>query len=112
MKLNIQNSEHFILTNGSPQSDQWITLKCSDKLLKLQDITYTGYPYTENVSLYDLAEDVLINSGFTTGSYIIDEELHNDIIPCGFMRKSSAWEALNDICYAGCVMCISIGIMC
>jgi hypothetical protein len=85
----------------SPQSDQWITLKCSDKLLKLQDITYTGYPYTENVSLYDLAEDVLIKAGFSASDYFIDEELHNDIIPCGFMKKSSAWEALNDICYAG-----------
>ena len=84
-----------------PQNSQWVTLKCNDKLMKLQDIVYTGYPYTEDVSLYDIAEDILIKSGYATGSYEIDSDLNNDIIPYAFLRKSSAWEAITEICLSG-----------
>ena len=84
-----------------PQTRQWVTLKCNDKLMKLQDIVYTGYPYTENISLYDIAEDILYKSGYVEGSYDIDSALHQDIIPYAFLKKSSAWEAITETCLAG-----------
>lgn len=86
---------------NAPQSSQLVTLKCADKLLRLQDVIYTGYPYTINASLYDIAEDILIKSGYIIGNYEIDSSLNDDVVPGGFIRKSTAWDALNEICIAG-----------
>jgi len=84
-----------------PQSDQWVKLKCFDKLLSLQKYTYIGYPYTINTSLYDIAKDIVKKAGFKEGQYEIDTALQNDIIIDAFMRKMTCWEALQELCYGG-----------
>ena len=83
------------------QSDQWVKLKCFDKLMNLQKYTYIGYPYTTNTSLYDIAEDIITKSGFNEEQYEIDTDLQNDIISNAFMEKMSCWEALQELCYGG-----------
>jgi hypothetical protein len=84
-----------------PADDLWVKIKCSDKLLNLQKISYLGYPYTVNASLYDIAEDILKKSGFTEDKYRIDNSLKEDIVYGAFIRSCSAWEALQEICYGG-----------
>jgi uncharacterized protein YktA (UPF0223 family) len=84
-----------------PQGDVWVKLKCVDKLYNLQKITYTGYPYTAMANLYDIAEDILLKSGLTAEQFSIDEALQNDIVYGGFMKKGSAWDCLQELCYAG-----------
>lgn len=84
-----------------PQSDQWVKLKCFDKLLALQKYTYIGYPYTINTSLYEIAEDIVTKAGFKEGQYEIDIDLQNDFIMDAFMRKMTCWEALQELCFGG-----------
>ncbi len=84
-----------------PQGDVWVKLKCVDRLYNLQKITYIGYPYTVMSNLYDIAEDILLKSGLTADQFHIDEDLKNDIVYAGFMKKGSAWECLQEVCYAG-----------
>ncbi len=84
-----------------PQSDQWIKVTCIDKIMKLQDITYIGYPYTIDATLYEIAQDIIEKAGFDANEYYIDEELNNDIVYNCFIQKCSCWEALQKICYGG-----------
>lgn len=84
-----------------PQSDVWVKLKCVDKLDRLQRITYIGYPYTEMANLYDIAEDVLIKSGFKPAEFSIDEELKHDLADRAFLQKGTSWDSLQAVCYAG-----------
>ena len=84
-----------------PQDDQFIKLKCYDKLMKFQKITYVGYPFTRNVSLKDLAEDVLLSAGLTANEFEIDSALENITVGYAFLGKQSVWDALQDICNAG-----------
>ncbi len=84
-----------------PQGDVWVKLKCVDRLYNLQKITYVGYPYTVTANLYDIAEDILLKSGLTEEQFSIDEALQNDIVYGGFMKKGSAWDCLQEVCYAG-----------
>jgi hypothetical protein len=86
---------------SAPQSDHWVKIKCNDKMMRLQRLVYLGFPHTVNASLYAIAEDLLIKAGYQESQYYIDDELHNDIIDNGYMRKSSCWDALQEICYGG-----------
>lgn len=84
-----------------PQSDLWVKLKCVDKLMSLQKTTYVGYPYTPMANLYEIAEDILLQSGLTAKQFTIDESLKQDIVYYGFMKKGTAWDCLQEVCYAG-----------
>lgn len=84
-----------------PQSDVWVKLKCVDKLDRLQRITYIGYPYTEMASLYDIAEDVLLKSGFKPDEFSIDEALKTDLVDRAYLQKGTSWDSLQSVCYAG-----------
>jgi len=84
-----------------PQTDQWAKVKCYDRLLKFQKTTYVGYPYTQNVSLYDLAEDILKSAKLKDDEYIIDEDLRKLTVDYAFLGKQSVWDALQDVCNAG-----------
>ncbi len=84
-----------------PQSDVWVKVKCTDKLMSLQKKIYLGYPYTEMVSLYDIATDILAKCEIAEESYTIDNGLKDVIVYNAFMQKCTAWEALESVCYAG-----------
>lgn len=84
-----------------PQGDIWVKLKCVDRLYNLQRISYIGYPYSVMANLYNIAEDILLKSGLTAEQFSIDQALQSDIVYAGFMKKGSAWECLQEVCYAG-----------
>lgn len=84
-----------------PQTDQWAKLKCVDKLMRLQNIIYLGYPLSVNVSLYDLAVDVATKAGFKTEELVLDESLQELIVYNAFMPKRSVWDSLQDIANSG-----------
>lgn len=84
-----------------PQKEQWVKLKCVDRLLKLQKKIYIGFPYSANVTLKEIAADVLLSSGFTTDEFQIDDALDQITTEKGFLGKQSVWDALQDICNAG-----------
>lgn len=84
-----------------PQEGQWVKLKCLDRLMKFQKMTYIGYPFSENVSLKAIAEDILKSAGLSQNKYEIDEKLGEMIVPYAFLGKKSVWDALQDVCNAG-----------
>jgi len=84
-----------------PQSDVWVKLKCVDKLMSLQKKVYIGFPYTEMANLYDIAEHILISSGFKNEQYCIDQNLKFDYVDKAFLQKGSSWDSLQSVCYAG-----------
>jgi len=86
---------------SDPQKDQWVTLKCLDRLLKFQKVTYIGYPFAQNVSLKTITMDILQKAGLTAGEYEIDDKLEEMVVPYAFLGKKSVWDALQDVCNAG-----------
>lgn len=84
-----------------PQKDQWVTLKCLDRLLKFQKTTYIGYPFEQNVSLKTIATDILKKAGLDASEFEIDAKLDNIVVPYAFLGKKSTWDALQDVCNAG-----------
>ena len=60
------------------QDSQWVKCTAVDRLMRLQSQTYMGYPLTEQVSVYDLARDILLKSGHS----------ENEASVSGFMSKS------------------------
>ena len=84
-----------------PQTDQTVKLKCVDKLMSLQLSTYIGYPYTDGTNLFDIAEDILTKAGFHEKQFSIDESLKQDVLQSGYLRKSSCWDALQEVCTGG-----------
>lgn len=83
------------------QDSQWVKCSAVDRLMRLQKKTYVGFPLTENVSLYDIATDILLNIGETTDSFVISQDLKSVIVPMAFLPKGSAWDALQEIANAG-----------
>lgn len=84
-----------------PQNDQWVKLKCLDRLMKFQKITYVGYPYSQNVSLKTITANILQSAGLTAEEYEIDNALDDIVVPYAFLGKKSIWDALQDVCNAG-----------
>lgn len=84
-----------------PQDDQFVKLKCYDRLLKFQSMTYIGYPFTQNVSLMDLTKDVLLSAGLGENEFEIDNKLNELKVGYAFLGKQSVWDALQEICNAG-----------
>lgn len=84
-----------------PQNDQWVKLKCLDRLMKFQKITYVGYPYSQNVSLKTITANILQSAGLTSEEYEIDDALDDIVVPYAFLGKKSVWDALQDVCNAG-----------
>lgn len=84
-----------------PQNDQWVKLKCLDRLMRFQKMTYIGFPFKENVSLGEITEDILKNASLHPGEYEIDKKLYEMQVPYAFLGKKSVWDALQDVCNAG-----------
>ncbi|HEY8390099.1 MAG TPA: hypothetical protein VIL26_04020 [Clostridia bacterium] len=79
------------------QDSQWVKCSATDKLMRLQNKTYIGFPFTENVSIKEITEDILSSLGLNSDGYIISESLADVIIPSAYMPKCSYWDALQEI---------------
>lgn len=83
------------------QDGQWVKCTAVDRLIRLQNKIYVGYPLNYEVTLYDIAYDILTKSGFKTTEFVISDKLSQSIIPSAFMPKQSVWDALQEIAYSG-----------
>ena len=83
------------------QDSQWVRCSAVDRLMRLQSKTYVGLPLTMDASLYDIAEDILLQQDFKTTEFEISEDLRDVVIPKAYIPKESSWDALQEIANAG-----------
>ena len=83
------------------QDSQWVKCTAVDKLLRLQAMEYSGFPLTEDVSLYEMTRDILLQAGFEEDKFFISECLKERFIPMGYMPRTTIWDALQEIANAG-----------
>ena len=83
------------------QDSQWVKCMAVDKLLRMQSKTYIGFPLTDNVSMYDIAEHILVQSGLRPSEFVISESLKDIVVDMAYLPKTTAWDALQEIANAG-----------
>lgn len=83
------------------QDSQWVKCQAVDKLIRLQDKDYIGFPLTEQVSLKEITKDIFDKLGYASVDYSISENLANFIVPNAYLPKMSVWDALQEIANAG-----------
>lgn len=83
------------------QDNQFIKCTATDRLLRLQLKTYVGFPLLENVSLYEIAEDISQKAGMKAEEYVISEKLKEIVIGMALLVKTTTWDALQEIANAG-----------
>ena len=69
--------------------------------MRLQIKTYVGFPLVENVSLYEIAEDILTKMGVSSTEYQITERLKDFVVEMALLPKTTGWDALQEIANAG-----------
>lgn len=84
-----------------PQDSQWVKCTATDRLMRLQIKTYLGFPLVENVSLYEIAEDILYKVGLSKEEYKITDKLKDFVVPMALLPKTTGWDALQEIANAG-----------
>ena len=84
-----------------PQDSQWVKCTATDRLMRLQIKTYVGFPLVENVSLYEIAEDILTKMGVNSTEYQITERLKDFVVEMALLPKTTGWDALQEIANAG-----------
>lgn len=84
-----------------PQETQWVKCMATDRLMRLQIKTYVGFPLVDNVTLYEIAEDILERMGLTYEEYEITEKLKDFVVATALLPKTSGWDALQEIANAG-----------
>ena len=82
------------------QDSQWVKCTAVDRLMRLQSQTYMGYPLTEQVSVYDLARDILLKSGHSENEFEISVDLKDMVIGLAYLPKTTIWDALQEIANA------------
>lgn len=83
------------------QDSQWVKCRAVDNLLCMQTKMYVGFPVVSDISLYEIAVDILEKTGVFTNRYVITEKLKDIIVPIAYLPKMSAWDALQEIANAG-----------
>lgn len=83
------------------QDSQWVQCQAVDKLIRLQDKEYVGFPLTENVSLKEIVQDLFDKLGYKSTDYAISDNLDDIIVPNAYLPKTTAWDALQEIANAG-----------
>ena len=58
-------------------------------------------PLIENVSLYEIAEDVLTKMGLSSAEFVITERLKDFVVDTALLPKTTGWDALQEIANAG-----------
>ncbi len=82
------------------QDSQWVKCMATDRLLRLQKRMYVGFPLVENVSLYEITEDILQKAGLIAEEYIISDNLKDIVIGMALLPKTTIWDALQEIANA------------
>ena len=54
-----------------------------------------------NVSIYEIVEDILQKGGLKATEYVISDSLKDQIVPMAFVPKMTVWDALQEIANAG-----------
>lgn len=83
------------------QDSQWVKCMGVDKLLRMQARTYIGYPLADNVSLYEIAEHILVQSGLRPSEFVISESLKDIVVGKAYLPKTTTWDALQELANAG-----------
>jgi len=83
-----------------PEDKLFVSLTAQDKLTLLGQSLYRTSVLKYDVTLYELAEDVLTDAGLATNEYVIDTALQNYIIPYGYFKVMTHWQALQRIAQA------------
>lgn len=98
---------------NAPENMAYVTTDARDRLKFLEESTYKTDIPMENLSLYDLAIDVLEDGGLSSEEYFVDEVLKNYIIPVVYIQGSSHREVLRLISEVslGQVYCNRLGIL-
>lgn len=84
-----------------PQDSQWVKCTATDRLMRLQIKSYVGFPLVENVSLYEIAEDILQAMGMSPMEYQITDRLKDFVVGMALLPKTTGWDALQEIANAG-----------
>lgn len=83
-----------------PEDAVWAGTTGRDRLELLRQSTYSTSQVLQNVSLYDLAIDVLEDAGLDGAQYFVDPDLQNIIVPYAYFESKSHRAALRDIAEA------------
>lgn len=84
-----------------PQDSQWVKCTATDRLLRLQIKTYVGFPLLDNISLYEIAEDILQKMGLSPLEYDITDTLKDFVVDTALLPKTTGWDALQEVANAG-----------
>jgi len=84
----------------APEGEIYVQTTGRDRLELLAQSTYSNSQVRQNVTLYDLAIDVLEDYGLEPEEYFVDEELQNIVIPYAYFTPQSHREALRKIAEA------------
>ncbi len=84
-----------------PQDSQWVKCTATDRLMRLQIKTYVGFPLVENVSLYEIAQDMMTKMGLSSVEYEITDRLKDFVVGMALLPKTTGWDALQEIANAG-----------
>lgn len=84
-----------------PEDDIVATVLGRDRLDRLRDSMYSTSEVKQNISLYELAEDILTDAGLGTDKYWIDTELQTFIVPYAYFGTMPHREALRQVAAAG-----------
>jgi len=83
-----------------PEDKLFVSLTAQDKLTMLGQSLYRTSVLKYDVTLYELAEDVLIDAKMSPDEYWIDPILQNYIIPYGYFKPMTHRQALQRIAQA------------
>jgi len=84
----------------APEGEIYVQTTGRDGLELLAQSTYSNSQVRQNVTLYELAIDVLEDYGLEPEEYFVDEELQNIVIPYAYFTPQSHREALRKIAEA------------
>lgn len=98
---------------SAPEDDIYVATTGRDRLEFLRRSEYAPGTVRQNMSLYDLALDILTDAGLTREEYWVDDELKDYIIPYVALEPQSHREALRKIAEAclGQVYCDRLGVI-
>lgn len=83
------------------QDSLWVKLTAVDRLLRFQNKEYLGHELVENTTLYDIALDILENSGLEPNEYEISKSLQYITLDIVSLPRSTIWDALEEVAIAG-----------
>ena len=92
-----QLGEYYTDHWNVPQDESFAKVQCVDKLIRLQDVTYLGYPLTENGNLYDVIIDILTKADYGKEDYIVDETIKNMVVERLYLPKGNSWDSLQEV---------------